>query len=129
MPYTNEHAARIENPDKYQKFRRENDKFGEGIHAIWGITDDGTVELQSIRFSADKFSAEEAREWLRKHDYTSSLEPASGGDDEREVREQCSTNVSTPGRGIYEMLLEGKITRKDLAFYLLGDYEWPVHES
>jgi len=38
MPYPNEHAARLIDPDKFDadSFRRENDKFGAGIHAIFG---------------------------------------------------------------------------------------------
>ena len=67
MPYPGEHAARIESPDKYVRFRRENDKFGPGIDAVWGITRGGTVELQAIRFDAEKFTAAEAKAWLKEH--------------------------------------------------------------
>ena len=76
-PYPNEHAQRLNSPDKYERIRRQNDKFGSGIHAIFGVTEDGKTELQAIRFSADKFSPEEAREWLEEHDYsTGGFEPA-----------------------------------------------------
>lgn len=76
-PYPNEHAARMSDPGRYVKVRRQNDKFGPGIHAIFGISKDGKTELQSIRFSSNKFSAEEARRWLTEHDYEAgSLEPA-----------------------------------------------------
>jgi len=79
MPYPNEHAARLKEPSRYVRFRRENDKFGPGIHAIWGITSDGTVELQAIRFDADKFTAAQARAWLKEHGHKPILfEPASG---------------------------------------------------
>jgi len=70
MPYPNEHAARLKNPGKYKRFRRENDKFGSGIDAIWGITQDNKVELQAIRFDASKFTAAEAKKWLADHDYS-----------------------------------------------------------
>jgi len=69
MPYPGEHAAIINDPDKYVEFRRENDKFGEGIHVIWGIKEDGSAEVQSIRFDADKFTVEEAKRWLEEHDF------------------------------------------------------------
>lgn len=69
MPYPSEHAARINSPDKYKKIRRENDKFGLGIDVIWGIKDDGKTEVQAIRFDASKFTAAEARKWLKDHDY------------------------------------------------------------
>ena len=76
-PYPNEHALRLNDPDKYDKIRRQNDKFGTGVHAIFGVTGDGKTELQAIRFSADKFTADEAREWLEEHDYkTTGFEPA-----------------------------------------------------
>lgn len=77
-PFPNEHAARQESPDKYIRFRRQNDKFGPGIDAIFGITSDGKVELQSIRFSADKYTVEEARKWLEAHGHKTNIEPASG---------------------------------------------------
>lgn len=72
MPYPNEHAARLIDPDQFNadSFRRENDKFGEGIHAIFGkLKGEDSMTLQAIRFDADKFSAEQARQWLKAHDY------------------------------------------------------------
>jgi len=78
-PYPNEHAMRLNDPDKYDKVRRQNDKFGPGIHAIFGVIADGKTELQAIRFSSDKFSADEAKKWLEEHKYkTSGFEEASG---------------------------------------------------
>lgn len=67
MPYSGEHAARLRDPSRYKKFRRENGKFGPGIDAIWGILPDGKVELQAVRFAKDKFTAAEARTWMSKH--------------------------------------------------------------
>jgi len=79
MPLPREHAARLKDPDRYERFRRENDKFGAGIHAIWGITEDGKAELQSVRFDAKKFTPAEAKAWLKEHDYKPiRFEPASG---------------------------------------------------
>lgn len=81
MPYPNEHAARLKDPAQYERFRRENDKFGEGIHAIWGIKADGTVELQAIRFDKERFTPEQARKWLKEHDYSPlEFEPASSSE-------------------------------------------------
>ena len=79
-PYPNEHACRLEDPGKYIRIRRQNDKFGAGIHAIWGIqAGSKPVELQAIRFSSDKFTAAEARAWLKAHKYTCKMfEPATG---------------------------------------------------
>lgn len=74
-PYPNEHAARQNDPSKYDSFRRVNNKLGSGISVIFGIKD-GKSEIQSIRFSASKFTPAEARKWLKAHDYKTTLEPA-----------------------------------------------------
>jgi hypothetical protein len=78
-PFPNEHACRLEDPDKYIRFRRENDKFKKGIHAIWGVQGgDKPVELQALRFDKEKFTASDARAWLKEHEYKCTLfEPAS----------------------------------------------------
>lgn len=81
MPYPNEHAARLKDPGKYKRFTRTNDKFGSGVHAIWGWLDkDGkeTSELQAIRFDVKKFTVKAAKAWLKGHDYKPILfEPAT----------------------------------------------------
>ncbi len=72
MPYPNEHAARLVDPEKFDpdSFRRVNDKFGDGIHAIFGkLKGEDSMTLQAVRFDADKFTAEEAKKWLKEHDY------------------------------------------------------------
>jgi len=77
-PYPNEHACRITDPKKYDRIRRNNDKFGKGIHALWGIKEGDPVELQAIRFSKSKFTAKEARQWCNDHEYKCKpFEPAS----------------------------------------------------
>jgi len=66
--YPNEHAARIEDPAKYDEFRRLTNELGEGIDIILGIKE-GKSELQSIRFDADRYSVAEAKQWLDEHDF------------------------------------------------------------
>lgn len=68
MPYPNEHSARLHDPDKYDRIRRENDKFGPGIDAIWGILN-GVSELASIHFDSSKFTPAQAKAWLKEHDH------------------------------------------------------------
>lgn len=88
-PYPNEHAARINEPDQYDDFRREADAGGSGIDFIYGIVDN-TSEIQSIRFDADRYTEAEAREWLDDHDYEPiKFEPAIGerGDDMENIEE------------------------------------------
>lgn len=69
MPYPNEHSARVTDPKQYDEFRRQNDKFGTGIHAIFGIKKGPPrkSELQAIRFSVSNFTADEAKKWLKDH--------------------------------------------------------------
>jgi len=83
MPYPTEHSARLKDPKQYDEFRRQNDKFGKGIHAIFGIkkSPPRKSELQAIRFDAKKFTVKEAKDWLKKHNHKYiRFEPASGGD-------------------------------------------------
>lgn len=79
-PYPNEHAARLQDPKKYVRMRRENDWAGKGVHAIWGITGgkNSKVELQAIRFAVAQFTEAQARKWLKDHGYKPILfEPAA----------------------------------------------------
>lgn len=69
MPYANEHAARLVDPDRFDDFRRGNDKFGPGVHAIFGLKG-GKSTLQAIRFDAAKFTPAQAKAWLKGHDYS-----------------------------------------------------------
>ena len=73
MPFPNEHAARLHDPDKYDSFRRDNDAGGPGIDFIYGILAAGGTELQAIRFDKDRYSPAEARSWLREHDFSAIL--------------------------------------------------------
>jgi hypothetical protein len=75
-PYPNEHAARVHSPERYDYLRRTNDKFGNGIHVIFGIVG-GKSEIQAIRFSTASFSVDEAKAWLKEHNINYVLfEPA-----------------------------------------------------
>ena len=77
-PYPNEHAARLKDPSQYDSFARKNNDFGDGIDAIYGIKS-GKSELQAIRFKSNKFTAAEARKWLKDHDFSPiSFEEATG---------------------------------------------------
>lgn len=69
MPYPGEHAARIKSPKRYIRFRRENNKFGQGIDVIWGVLPNGKAEVQAIRFKSSRFTGAQAKSWLKEHDY------------------------------------------------------------
>lgn len=89
MPYVREHAVRLQQPEKYEKFRRENDKFGTGIDAIWGITHDGKVELQSLRFDAKRYTIDDVKRFIRDHN----LEPLAIEPAETQGEEDASANA------------------------------------
>ena len=141
MPFPGEHSCRLEDPKQYDEFRRSNDKFGNGIHAIFGIkTKPKRVsELQAIRFSKDKHTVVEAKKWLKDHKYTCiKFEPAKkvlalsgiiGWDvDTKGVRtfldesagEDIEVQISSPGGYVYPGLEifnllrnhDGKITTR-----------------
>lgn len=84
-PYVGEHSARIKDPKQYDKFRRKNNEFGDGIHVIYGIkTEEDKSEVQSIRFDSSKFTVSEAKKWLKDHNWKYiKFEPAS---DSKEVK-------------------------------------------
>lgn len=67
-PYPNEHAARLKDPEQYDSFARKNNEGGEGIDFIYGIKD-GVSELQAIRFDKTRFTTQEAKAWLKSHDF------------------------------------------------------------
>jgi len=93
-PYPNEHAMRLEKPEKYDEYRRQNDKFGTGIHAIWGIIKGPPrkIELQAVRFDSSKFTFAEAKKWMVDHDYKPILsEPASG-------EKAIAVSATSPGK-------------------------------
>jgi len=67
MPYPNEHACRLHDPDQYKRMRRENSwqtHDGKRIDAIWGVkdTEEGEkAELQAMRYPKGEWSADSAR--------------------------------------------------------------------
>ena len=67
-PYPNEHAARIEDPEQFDSFRRKNNEFKTGIHVIHGIKDNERL-VQSIRFDSDMYTPEEAKAWLERNEF------------------------------------------------------------
>lgn len=100
MPYPNEHAARLRDPARYERFRRENDKFARGVHAIWGILRGGKVELQAIRFDAAKFTVDEAKKWLKAHNFKPILfEPATEGKEGKAMKQ--NSRAATVPSGFY----------------------------
>lgn len=69
MPYPNFHAARVVNPDKFEKdsFRYKN--VAPGIDIIIGkLRGKSKMTAQAYRFDKEKFTIQEAKAWLKEHD-------------------------------------------------------------
>lgn len=82
MPFPNEHAARMKSPSQCDRIRRKNNKLGTGVHVLWCINPGKPTTIQSIHFSAARFTADEARTWLKEHKYSGyTFEPATGKGD------------------------------------------------
>lgn len=94
MPLPSEHRARQKTPGKFKRFRRENNKFGSGIDAIWGITSAGKVELQSVAFDKKKFSPEQAKAWLKKKKMKNSIEAAKNEENKMDKNENVYQSVT-----------------------------------
>lgn len=76
-PYPNEHAARLQDPDEFDRFRRTKDgklfgriKVPETIFVVWGRFRNTENEwaAQSIRFPVKHWTAEEAKKWLQENE-------------------------------------------------------------
>jgi hypothetical protein len=82
MPYANEHAARLREPDEFVRIVQlwGND---EGVRALGGplkSNPDGPTVEQAIRFDSSRWTVAEARAWLKKHGCKPiRFEPATGG--------------------------------------------------
>ena len=69
-PYPREHAARLRDPDQYDRFRRRNNAAGKGVDFIFGIkSGQSGADLQAIRFRLSEYTADEARKWLSDNNY------------------------------------------------------------
>ena len=140
-PYPNEHAARILNPGKFNEFRRSNDRGGPGVDFIFGIIQDSDpLELQSIRFKVSRYTASEARQWLRDNEYEPlEFEPATNekamepetqraAPDALSVGDYVSWNSSGGrARGLIERVeRDGTIDVPDSSFTINGTADDPA---
>lgn len=77
MPYPNEHACRLKDPNQFERLRRStcaeqsNDRC---IDVIYGITN-GATERQALRFRKDTWDEDDAREYCQNAG--GSFEPAA----------------------------------------------------
>jgi hypothetical protein len=66
MPYPNEHAARVRNPDSFEPDTFRSKELKDGIRLILGKLKggNGSMVVQAYRFSVDKFTVEQVKKWL-----------------------------------------------------------------
>lgn len=88
-PYPNEHSCRLESPDKYKRFRRENCQRkhdGKCIDVIWGITkgEEEKTEQQAFRYDKEVWTEASAKTHCK--DEKGTFEPASKKNDSIENR-------------------------------------------
>ena len=86
MPFPNEHACRLEDPGKFDKFNRKNcykKHDGKCIDFIFGIKA-GKSKVQALRYPKDTWSAKDARAHCK--DKEGSFE-AAGESDSQESEE------------------------------------------
>ena len=80
MPYANEHAARLRDPDDFAWIKELWSK--DGIRGLGGqlkSDPEGSTVVQTIRFKADQWTVEAAKKWLAEHDYKPiEFAPATG---------------------------------------------------
>lgn len=68
MPYPNEHAFRIADPDKFQSDTFRTKEISPGIALILAkLKGEDTMTAQAYRFAADKFTPQEAKAWMKDH--------------------------------------------------------------
>lgn len=84
MPFPNFHSARISQPGLFQRIVQIDEAERGAIRFIGGPLksdpSDG-AEIQAVRFDEDKYTPEQARAWLKEHDFKPiSFESATKGD-------------------------------------------------
>lgn len=79
MPYPNEHAARIRNPNDFEPDSFRSKRIAKGIRIILGkLKGSDKMTAQAYRFDASQYTEEEAKKWLKEHGIKYiSFEPAS----------------------------------------------------
>lgn len=128
MPFENEHSARIKEPDQFVRIRRENAKdhdFGPGIAIYWGIKpkkktgpEGGRTEIQAVHFDKDKFSAGEAKAWLKEHD----LKPIEFVPAGKEANIQKKADILYPNLVAPEDFQAGDVVRKIFGDFRVTEY-------
>jgi hypothetical protein len=82
MPYPNFHSARVSDPGTFEEssFRYVKLK-GTSVETVMAKKKgEKSMEIQAYRFPVEKFTAAEAKEWLKEHDIKAKFEEAKKKD-------------------------------------------------
>ena len=99
MPFPNEHAARVANPDNFVRIVQLQ-KLPNGVRILGGplkSDPEGSGKPQSYRFPISRFTASEARTWLKDNDIKTILFEEATGETknmDEDFSPQYITNVS-----------------------------------
>lgn len=128
MPFPNEHAARLKDPGKFKRFRRQKNKGGQGVDFIFGVTPEGKTEVQAVRFAKTKFTVPEAKKWLKEHKMKSIMfEPAAEkrGDDDEYITEEYRYDKGEIRSAHFDddgfLVVDAIVTRTGVFNYRNGD--------
>ena len=85
-PYAHEHAARVTEPGEFLRIRDVTDamrkkgwKIPAGVRCLGGPKKGGKWGVQAWRFDSGRWTAAEAKKWLKDNDHAyKSFEPATG---------------------------------------------------
>lgn len=99
MPYPNQHAGRVIDPNKFEKGSFRTKEITPGVSVIMGkLKGQNTMTTQAYRFSKEKFTEEQAKTWLKKHKVkTSTFEPAKK-DENDFVLQENENNIDYKNR-------------------------------
>jgi len=120
MPYPNEHSARVRDPGDFKpdSFRRK--EVTDGISIVMGrLKGETSMTTQAYRFDKDKFTATEAKKWLKEHDVEySTFEPASEQHSAFLLDDFATVVVGEP----YRLLPFGRVVKGGIKHDITPDY-------
>lgn len=129
MPYPNEHAARVRDPDDFETGSMRSKDLKDGVRIILGkLKGETAMTVQAYRFDKTKFTPEQAKKWLKDNDVKSiSFEPAVDKESKSRIKaalEQLSEKANMGDNlearfhsmligGIDEMFAGGYVNREE----------------
>jgi len=139
MPLPGVHTARQIDPKTCDRIRSQPDAFGPGISVLWCVKG-GKAEIGSVHFAASKFTVEQAKAWLKKHDLkTDNFEPAAPSKQQAAAVVECDAarpELLCGGRGLFvleaaDAANPGALPRVRMTAYTgvpmrLADFAYPV---